>query len=152
MYLGALGEAPWRIGAEIGENGVLNEHKRLKGSIDDLRVWNRKLTDEEMKFNRKRRVGCGNGMMMNWRMDDGFSVKGNASHTARELCNDGAPFLTLANPQLQWTDPIVPTCHPQCTDCVGPELMEVRRPFAPHPGPCLLTTSKSYAFPHSRIG
>ncbi|KAK3239915.1 hypothetical protein CYMTET_50188, partial [Cymbomonas tetramitiformis] len=133
-----LGQFQWIFGAEHCSDYTsgytpscsrLEYHSYLDGKVDNIRVWVNSRSDADLQETRFHRIeACGNGLLVDWVMDDGIvDSSGNstvASWTARDACRNGQPFIWLNNPGLQWDDPIVIMCDPSCKKCVGPDVTD----------------------------
>eukprot|EP00854_Cymbomonas_tetramitiformis_P001488 gene1488-2115_t len=126
----------------------LEYHSYLDGKVDNIRVWVNSRSDADLQETRFHRIeACGNGLLVDWVMDDGIvDSSGNstvASWTARDACRNGQPFIWLNNPGLQWDDPIVIMCDPSCKKCVGPDVTDCTECYDEvffYEGACVNTT------------
>ena len=90
--LGSVGYYPTlSIGGTLGDNPTLGSVGYYRGFVDDIRLWNRALSEKEIETNYTRILsGTENGLLLYWPLDEGINVRDYVFDVA---CQDGIYLL-----------------------------------------------------------
>jgi hypothetical protein len=98
----------WAIGSEVmtAWDYEFNQYEDYKGLVDELRLWTRALTPDELsRHARTPTVARGDGLVARYAFDEGRGVQSRSSIA-------GAPMLVLHKPQAESWSPDDPTPSP----------------------------------------
>ena len=84
------------IGGTLGDNPTLGSVGYYRGFVDDIRLWNRALSEKEIETNYTRILsGTENGLLLYWPLDEGINVRDYVFDVA---CQDG--LYQLNHPEV----------------------------------------------------
>ncbi|MEJ7602661.1 MAG: LamG-like jellyroll fold domain-containing protein [Kofleriaceae bacterium] len=107
---------PFSIGSAIGSDGV--PHGFLHGATDEVRLWNKARTADEIVDGMHRTIAMADGLVGRWSLDaDGADTAGTAPVTLT-----GAAVVTEHASLDQGTPPVVASAMPADGAMSGPEV------------------------------